>query len=50
MVLIYLGPGIGGGLIALILAFLLSFVTFIIAIVWYPIKKIVGYFKKIKNK
>ena len=44
----YLGPGIGGGLITLIIAFILSFVTFILAIIWYPIKKLLRYLKKNK--
>lgn len=46
MCFLYLGPGIGGGMVALIVAFLVSLFTFIVAIVWYPIKKIIGLFRK----
>jgi hypothetical protein len=44
--ILYLGPGIGGGLLSVIIAFIISFLTFIVAIVWYPIKKIIHIFRK----
>ena len=43
---LYIGPGMSGGLIALIIAILLSFITFLAAIFYYPIKKIKKLFKK----
>jgi F0F1-type ATP synthase membrane subunit b/b' len=48
--MLYLGPGLGGGVIAMIIAFLVSLLTFLVAIVWYPIKKIVQVIKKRRNK
>ncbi len=47
MIILYLGPGIGGGVIAIIIAFLVSLLTFVAAIFWYPIKKL---FNIIKSK
>lgn len=49
-ILLYLGPGLGGGVIAMIVAFLISLLTFIIAVLWYPIKKLINIIKKMKNK
>jgi hypothetical protein len=42
----YIGPGMSGGLIAVIIAIILSFFTFIAAIFYYPVKKIIKIFKK----
>jgi hypothetical protein len=44
---LYIGPGVDGGSISLIIAFLVSFFTFLISIIWYPIKKTISFFKKI---
>ena len=44
---LYLGPGIDGGVITIIFAFLVSLVTFLVAIIWYPLKKIIHFFKNI---
>lgn len=49
-VLLYLGPGIGGGVIAMVIAFLVSILTFILAIFWYPIKKMIQFIKKWRKK
>lgn len=49
MFILYLGPGLGGGVLALLIAFLVSMVTFLIAILWYPFKKILNFFKKGKK-
>jgi hypothetical protein len=49
MFIIYLGPGLGGGVLALVIAFLVSLITFLIAILWYPIKKILFFFKRGKK-
>lgn len=49
MIFLYLGPGIGGGVLALVIGFLLSLLTFIIAIFWYPIKKLFNFFKPKKK-
>ena len=49
MFIMYLGPGLGGGVLALLIAFLVSLVTFLIAILWYPVKKILNFFKKDKK-
>ena len=47
---LYLGPGLGGGVIAMVVAFLVSLLTFIVAVLWYPIKKIIQTIKKWRNK
>jgi hypothetical protein len=47
--LLYLGPGMGGGLLSLIIAFIVSFFTFLIAIIWYPIKKAIDFFRRLGN-
>jgi O-antigen/teichoic acid export membrane protein len=49
MIILYLGPGIGGGVLALIIGFLVSLLTFIVAIFWYPIKKLLNFFKTKKK-
>jgi hypothetical protein len=39
-ILLYIGPGMGGGLFAAIFGILISLVMSLFAILWYPIKKI----------
>jgi hypothetical protein len=46
---IYIGPGLGGGMIAAILGLIMSFLLAIVALFWVPIKKIIRFFKT-KNK
>jgi hypothetical protein len=48
--LLYIGPGMDGGTISLVIAFLISFFTFIISIIWYPIKKTINFFKRMFGK
>ena len=36
----YIGPGLGGGAIAIILGLLSTVVVALFALVWYPIKKL----------
>ncbi len=43
--ILYIGPGMGGGVIAAILGILTAFVLSLIAIFWYPIKKIIRFIK-----
>ena len=50
MIFLYLGPGFGGGLVALIVGFVISLFTFLVAILWYPIKKVIAFFKRIFKK
>lgn len=50
MALLYLGPGLGGGIIALIIAFLISIIMFLAAIIWYPVKKVTKLLKRKKGK
>lgn len=45
--LIYIGPGIGGGIIAVITGLVVTVFSFLAAIFWIPLKKL---FKKIFNK
>jgi hypothetical protein len=49
MIFIYIGPGLGGGMIAAILGIVLSFILAIIALFWIPIKKLIRFLKKIIN-
>lgn len=42
----YLGPGMGGGIIAATIGFIIALFTLLFAILWFPIKRL---FKK-KNK
>jgi hypothetical protein len=44
--LLYIGPGMGGGLFAAILGILVSLVMSLFAILWYPIKKL---YRKIRG-
>jgi hypothetical protein len=46
--ILYIGPGMGGGLLAVIWGILLAFFLSIIAIFWTPIKKIIRFFKSRK--
>jgi hypothetical protein len=49
MFLGYIGPGLGGGMIAGILGVLLSFLLGIIAIFWIPIKKLIRFLRRDKK-
>jgi hypothetical protein len=46
MIIGYIGPGLGGGIIAAILGVLAAFFLALFSIIWYPIKKIISKFKK----
>jgi hypothetical protein len=46
---IYIGPGLGGGMIAAILGLIMSFLLAIVALFWIPIKKVVRFIRD-KNK
>jgi hypothetical protein len=49
--LLYIGPGLGGGTIAAIIGILTAFSLSLIAIIWYPLKKLVRFIREIfKNK
>ena len=41
----YIGPGIGGGTALAILGILTSFFLSLVAIFWYPLKKLIRYLK-----
>jgi hypothetical protein len=43
----YIGPGLGGGVIAAVLGILASFFLALFAILWYPFKRL---YQKIKKK
>jgi uncharacterized protein YneF (UPF0154 family) len=49
MIFIYIGPGLGGGMIAAILGVLLSFILGVIALFWIPIKKLFRFLKRNKK-
>jgi len=46
----YIGPGLGGGVIAVILGFIASIFLAIFAIFWYPIKRMLGIKSKPRPK
>lgn len=47
---LYVGPGMSGGVIAVLVGILSAFVLSVIAMVWYPIKKAILFFKSIFKK
>ncbi len=50
LTLLYVGPGMGGGMIAVIIGILSAFVLSLIAIVWYPVKKALRFLKSLFKK
>lgn len=46
----YVGPGLGFGAIAAILGLIFSVLLAVFAVVWYPIKRLLGIGKKPKTK
>jgi hypothetical protein len=49
--ILYIGPGLGGGALALLIGFILTLFSFIVSIFWIPLKRLFRYiFKKNKNK
>lgn len=46
-VLAYIGPGLGLGLVASIIGLFFSIILFVVAIIWFPLRKL---FKKNKDK
>lgn len=46
----YLGPGLGGGIIAVISGIFLTFFAFLVAIFWMPIKRFFGFLKNKLSK
>jgi 4-hydroxybenzoate polyprenyltransferase len=46
LMLTYIGPGLGGGVITAVLGVLTSIFLALFAILWYPIKKVIQKFKK----
>jgi hypothetical protein len=49
MIFGYIGPGLGGGIIAAILGILAAFFLSLFSILWYPFKKLISKFKKKDN-
>ncbi len=48
---LYLGPGLGGGIIAVITGLFLTIFAFLVAIFWLPLKRLFGFVSnKIKKK
>jgi hypothetical protein len=43
----YIGPGLGGGVVAAVLGILASFFLALFAILWYPFKR---FYQRIKRK
>ncbi|MDB5139708.1 MAG: hypothetical protein JWR12_1624 [Mucilaginibacter sp.] len=50
-ILNYIGPGLGGGIITAVLGFITSIFLALFAIIWYPIKRVIGKLRKtVKNE
>lgn len=47
---LYLGPGLGGGIIAVITGIFLTFFAFLVAVFWLPLKRFFSYLKGKKTK
>jgi preprotein translocase subunit SecD len=45
----YIGPGMDGGALSVIIGILISFFIALFAIVWYPIKRLIKKFKGKSN-
>jgi len=45
LVLGYIGPGLGGGIITAVLGFFTSIFLALFAIIWYPIKQLIKKFR-----
>lgn len=43
----YIGPGMGGGILAATIGIIIAFFALLFGILWFPIKRLI---KKIKNK
>ncbi len=42
---LYLGPGLGGGIIAVITGIFLTFFAFLVAIFWLPLKRFINFIR-----
>jgi len=42
----YIGPGMGGGLVASTIGIVLALLLIVIGLVWYPIKKVIKTFRR----
>lgn len=42
----YIGPGVGGGVLAVVVGVIVSIALALFAVVWYPIKRFLGLGKK----
>lgn len=47
---LYLGPGLGGGVLAVITGIFLTFFAFLVAVFWIPIKRFFGFLKSKLNR
>ena len=47
---LYLGPGLGGGIIAVITGIFLTFFAFLVAIFWIPLKRFFNFLKSKVSK
>ena len=46
----YVGPGLGGGIIAATLGIIIAILAAFFGIIWFPIKRFINNKKKKKNK
>jgi len=45
--ILYIGPGMSGGVFAAIIGIITAFVLSLFAIIWYPLKKLIRFIKSI---
>jgi hypothetical protein len=46
MIIPYVGPGLGGGVLAVVSGIIVSFFLMLFAIIWYPFKRLINRFRK----
>jgi len=45
----YIGPGMGAGAIAAVLAILAGLLMLVVGVLWYPLKRLIKYFRRPKT-
>lgn len=49
LALAYVGPGLGAGTLAAVLGLLISILLALVAIVWYPLKRLIKKLRKVQS-
>lgn len=48
LALAYIGPGLGAGAVAAVLAILAGLLMLLVGVLWYPLKRLVKFFRRQK--